>query len=72
MKMRAMSTKQPVFIMRLRCERCGSDFLKVDLMNIGTSPGIDHVDFYCGICKKFITHFNASPYEVKKDVEAED
>lgn len=58
-----MSIKTPVLMGVLRCGGCDSPYIEVQMMNMGLSPGVDHLDFYCQVCKKFISHINASPYE---------
>jgi len=64
-----MSVNNPLFVGKLSCSECKSHLLKVHLMHMGTSPGFDHVDIYCAVCERFITHFNVSPYESLADVK---
>ncbi|GEM_PF-5123478 len=54
----------------LACTRCKNQYIRVELINLGRSTGIDHVDFYCAVCGEFINHFDVSPY-TKQELDVE-
>lgn len=55
-------SNQPTPIGRLGCPNCGHDHIRVEFANMGKTLGIDHVDFFCHVCKRFISHTNVSAY----------
>jgi len=67
-----MSTKDPLFIDKVHCPKCGSILVKANYMMTGTTPGVDHIDIYCGVCETFITHMNISPYEAEGNGKTKD
>lgn len=53
----------------LACANCKNQYIKVELINLGRSLGIDHVDFFCAVCGQFVRHFDVSPHISDPDTE---
>jgi hypothetical protein len=57
-----LSAEEPQHLGLLTCPNCKSEYVKIGLLNMGKTLGVDHIDVHCQICKGFINHMNVSPY----------